>query len=713
MGASQSSDAHEHASSPGKLLGFIVSFDFVEQTAHNNYPVPRDPEEMSHMLAHRFATKCFSPLELAHFKDNFQSLALNQDDLQYWNEETLSTFLGIPDGAGKKGSGIADGLLDSGPVIFRMVSYLGAFPFQNTLAPSLLTFDAMVKVIVLLTERYGKVLRRGRKDRIKLLFGSLADIGRRDVTVGQESAASKSEEVQSFPDQDDDTNSHQAGFSVDKPSHDGDEEYDDDDDLALAALESLDAIEVFKHDQRIDRTVYEARISIRTFRQLLFLLIVLGPLQDNDRTPNYFNHLDSESVNAVVACSNRILTAFGVDVGNGGGIDYLTFSRVISQSFPYLFDPLTSLFEHLLFSKNLDLSRKKEPNSRTSEEKEVGISTISASSSLTNIGLLRSGDFDSNILTPVLLSQLSFFLPTSGAIPNMFHNGTHLHPVFSSVAHGESLTSFSHHVLTWEAPSIMLIRGAKHGNSEDDTEEAEIITIGAYLPHPWKPSSSTSSSPHRASEYASDLSKLPYLFQLTPNHVVLQGSPNFAFLKSNLPVASFSNKFGIALGCKIPPSSRTSLGSDHLHPIPTGGGSLLIDSALENATFVTFDGLGNGEGVFLPPDISPLPSSALSSETKNTKISIYNLEVWGVIHPPVSPISPSQIDPKGTSTITSTEPVDAIARQQSHWNFEAREAERRRNIHMKVGGGDSEEQTGRALLEMAGIIGDTYTARRR
>lgn len=42
------------------------------------------------MLAERFAAKCFTPLELTHFKDNFFSRALEQGGLRYWNEKVLS-----------------------------------------------------------------------------------------------------------------------------------------------------------------------------------------------------------------------------------------------------------------------------------------------------------------------------------------------------------------------------------------------------------------------------------------------------------------------------------------------------------------------------------------------------------------------------------------------------------------------------------------------
>ncbi|EGE01715.1 hypothetical protein TEQG_00759 [Trichophyton equinum CBS 127.97] len=645
------------------------------------------PEEMSRILAHRFASKCFTPLELTHLKDNFYSLALKQGDIHYWNEEVLSRFLGIPDGDEKFGLGT----LDAGPVIFRMVSYLGAFPFQNTLAPSVLTFDAMVKVIVLLTDRYGKVLRRGKKDRIKLLFGSLADIRRREDSPIKPGDKSDDDQGRSK------TRSDEAGFSVDKPSNDADD-YNDDDDLVLAALESLDAIEVFKHDQRIDRAVYEAHISFDTFQRLLMLFVVIAPLQSCENTSEYFSQLNEESLKSARYCVENILTSF--DMGDRTkGIDYETFYWVVSTSLPYMFDPLTPLFEHLLFSKNLDLSRRKDSGTCSVSEEKQNKAELPFSPS--HPPAILPGSFKPCILDSAVISHLSFFLSTSSSIPNLLQNGTRLHGVFSSDTHGESLTSFSHNVLTWDAPSILLVTGS---NSHSSGDEADIITVGAYLPQPWKLPASTSTSHYDTSHQF----QLPCLFQLSPRHAVMHGSPSINSLKSNLPVVSFSTKSGISIGCKVPPPTRTSM--DSSRPTPAGSGSMWIDPALENAEFVMSNGLSHEEGVFLPPGIarwSPLrPPSKAESET--IKISIYNIEVWGVVQTAPTPAQ----SPYHSRTSTANGDIpDAVARQQANWNFEAREAERRREIHLNVGGGDSEEQTGRALLEMAGIIGDS--ARRR
>ena len=67
-------------------------------------------EQLSHELAVRFAKKCFTPLEITHFKDIFRSLADVQDGMHYWKEETLCRFLVLPDA------------LDPGPLVYQMAT---------------------------------------------------------------------------------------------------------------------------------------------------------------------------------------------------------------------------------------------------------------------------------------------------------------------------------------------------------------------------------------------------------------------------------------------------------------------------------------------------------------------------------------------------------------------------------------------------------------
>ncbi|PLB54544.1 restriction of telomere capping protein 5 [Aspergillus steynii IBT 23096] len=617
------------------------------------------PEELSYILAERFATKCFTHLELTHFKDNFFTRAIDQGGMKYWNEKILSDFLGIPD------SSDADCPLDAGPVIFRMVSYLGAFPFQNTLAPSVLTFEAMVKVVVLLTERYGKVLRRARKDRIRLLFGSLADVGRRDIDK-----PTADENLDENPDdnKNDDpfVKTYASGFSIDAPANDSYEE-EDDDDLALAALESLDAIEVFRHDSRIDKAVYEARISVATFRRLLMLLLVISPLKSLQPVRMYTSDLSESRMESVRKEADNILSAFAQE--ESGGIGYKTFATTIAHCFPYLFDPLTPLFEHLLFSKNLNLSQKRASDDPTTTEplEETPESPLPPPESV-----MLPGSFKSVIINPSIISHLSFFLPSTVSNANFFHDNMRLHPVFSTAEHGSSLTSFSHNVLTWQSGTLLLLEGVV----TESPEQENTVLLGAYLPQPWKSSSSHPSK-------SSDSPALPCLFQLSHKHLILPGNPSPSVQKPNMPTAYFSSTAGIAIGCQIPPSSRTQ---PH-PPSPHGAGSLTIDASLETATFYVSP-VGHN-GVFLPPaTLSP----AETTTTAKTHIDIYNLEIWGLVPDPAA--------------ASSEQGQSAVELQQAKWEFEAREAERRRNLNLKAGAGDSAAESARWLLETAGLIGD-------
>ncbi|KAK4862441.1 hypothetical protein LT330_002574 [Penicillium expansum] len=625
--------------------------------AQSNEHGASSPEELSLVLAERFATKCFTPLELTHFKDNFYSRALEQGGLRYWNEKVLSDFLGIPDGIY---SASHNQHLDAGPVIFRMVSYLGAFPFQNTLAPSVLTFEAMVKVVVLLTERYGKALKRGHKDRIKLLFGSLADVGRKTPADFNGESIPKDSEASTG-------HSHALGFSIDELANDEYDE-DEDDDLALAALESLDAIEVFKHDHRVDKTVYETRISINTFRRLLMLLLVIAPLKPLESTKVYTSGLDGQHMELVKKEADSIIAAFSPEESEDG-ISYKAFARTISLSLPYLFDPLTALFEHMLFSKNLDLSQRRHKDQAAETEQEESKENEEPPSP--PAALTLPGSFESAILNPTLTSHLSFFLPSTSADINILRSSVKLHPVFSTSAHGSSLTYFSHHVLTWQTATLLLLQG-----SLADSSSEELITLGAYIPQTWKTSTSTSSS----SSNNSDL--LPCLFQLSPKHLLLPGNPSSSAKKPNTPIAYFSPNTGIAIGCQIPAPSRTH----QTYPAPHGAASLIIDANLETAEFHAAP-FGH-DGVFLP-------AANTSPEDPSTKIKLdlYTLEIWGIIPDPDSSFS---ADP-------SLSPVEI---QRAKWEFEAREAERRRNVNIKAGAGDPARESARWLLEAAGIIGD-------
>ncbi|KAI9807856.1 MAG: hypothetical protein M1825_005162 [Sarcosagium campestre] len=574
-------------------------------------------EQLGHELALRFAKRCFSPIELYSFKDVFRSLADSESNLQYWREETLCRFLELPDALG------------AGPVLYQSAAYLGAFPFPS-LAPSILSFEALLKVVVIMTQRYDRVLKRGNTDRVRLLYRSLAVFDRRasmSATELDASAISDATRAVSKP--------AAAGFAVDNPSNDGDED-EDDDELALAALDSLDAIEVFKHGERSN--INHAQIPPDNFRRLLTLLIVAAPLKSQESLSQHSERYSKAKLEDIRRTADNILWAFGIE--KHPGILYHDFNKIIPNSLPFLFDGCNALFERFLFSKNIALLHRRNPSSPPAvppQASPVQPTTLPAPL------LPQEGE----ILTLNVLSQLSFFIKGD----TLFRR---LHPLYIGSSAGFSMGSFESKVFNWRAPTILLVSGTRlpdsssasstektftetlppkrypngaAGNSQDDR-----VMFGAYLSTAWK---------HTGKECFGDTSTL--LFQLAPIHEVFRASAvdtDYAsFTKPPVPHS------GISFGC-CPPSPRA-----HSSPHRTlGPVSLVLDNALEYGVF-THAAAGGGS-------FHPSESRRLDWQDR---FEIEELEVWGF----------------GGE--------DEEKAQRNAWNWEEREAERRRAVNIGKG----------------------------
>ncbi|KAL8717015.1 MAG: hypothetical protein Q9225_005703 [Loekoesia sp. 1 TL-2023] len=621
---------------------------------HSDEHVARNvsTEQLSHELALRFAKKCFTPLEITHFKDVFRSLADEQNGIQYWKEETLCRFLVIPDALGP------------GPLIYQMATYLGAFPFPS-LAPSILTIEAMLKVVVIMTERYRTVLKRGGADRNKLLFRSLAVFDRRMSSVYEKSSQElldsvRDEKVEKVDTSDtvlDEARSQAAGeephsaqgFSIDKPANDEDED-EDDDELALAALESLDAIEVFKYDQGADTKIHHAQIPVDNFRRLLMLLLVIAPLDAQESLSRHAERLTPRRMESLREVADSILWSFTPE--QNAGIFYQSFNKIIPASLPFMFDGLNPLFEHFLFSKNIDLSKRR----RSSTSAPLTSPTVPHVPDTPIDPLLpREGD----ILNLDILSQLSFFIKGN----NLFRR---LRPLYLGADAGFSLGSIEQKVFNWRAPSILLVSGTRLSSTPKGSRERSFadtlppkrfpdgasgnnsngkVIFGVYIDVPWK---------HTYKEAIGDGEML--LFQLSPLHEVFRAST------LSRDYLTFT-KSGVGFGCPPPRAKNVSGITSHTALGPV---SLMLDSSLEFGVF-THDSTGGG---------SFHPSQTRKSDWQD-RFEIENLEVWGC----------------GGD--------EEAERQRAAWAFEEREAEARRSVKM---GKDVEAD--RALLEMAGLVGN-------
>ena len=566
-------------------------------------------------------------------------MADDQDGIKYWKEETLCRFLFLADARG------------SGAVLFQVATYLGAFPFSS-LAPSILTIEAMVKVVTILTERYGKVLKGGKADRNKLLFRSLAVFDRR-MSLGVEESSKKVKEPSMDEDRQEkeessgDALSLSAGFSIDKPGYD--EEDEDDDELALAALESLDAMEIFKQDRRADTKIHHAKIPVDNFRGLSMLLLVIAPLEAQESLVKYAESLTEARLKGLRRVADSIIWTFTPE--ENAGISYSMFNTVIPNSLPYLFDGLNPLFEHLLFSKNIDLSRRKHSTSANAPSvPQVGAANIPVEPLMPQEG---------EILNLNTLSQLSFFMKGD----TLFRR---LRLLYSGGDAGFSIGSFQQKVINWRAPSILLVSGTRLPVSPQGGPERNFadllpprrfpdgtagnsttgrVVFGAYLNVPWK---------QTYKEAIGDSETL--LFQLEPIHEVFRAST------INKDYATFS-KSGVGFG--NPPSRPKAISGLSSH-VTLGPVSLLLNESLEYGVF-THESAGGGS--FHP---------SLSREHNwQDRFEIESLEVWGC----------------GGD--------EEAEKQRVAWAFEEREAAARKGLKL---GKDIEAD--RALLEMAGLVGN-------
>ncbi|KAM5384513.1 hypothetical protein ACJZ2D_001549 [Fusarium nematophilum] len=519
------------------------------QSLSDEQPRRRSHEELTHELADKFKNKCFTSLEFYSLKDVFKSLADQQDSIRYLKEDTISRYLEIPD------------ILGASPVVFQMVSYLGAFPFLHD-APVVLELPRMIMVVVIMTERYRKLL-----------------------------------DIKEAVDQ-----GHAPKF-------------------------------------------HSATIPTDNFRKLLMLLLLAAPLDPQESLSLYSTRFVGDELQGLRSTAECILASF-VDAETSPGIKYNHFKTIIPVICPNLFRGFNGLFEHFLFSKNLDFSKHQ-------NDTPAVIEAPKAAQPL----LTESGD----ILGHNTLCQISLFLPGS----DLFRR---VRLLYSGNDAGFSMGSFQTKVFNWQAPTLLLVSGTRLNDIPEGGQEtafaaslppkrfphgskSERLTFGVYVREHWK---------HTHRECFGDSDTV--LFQLEPIHDVFPASTiNRDYVTFTKAPAHHPT---LAFGCPHPHPSQAHRKADMLHLGPV---SLLLDDSFEFGVF-NHDYTSRG-GAF--------HSSVVRKYDFQDRFQIESLEVWGC-------------------------GGDAEARAQAErWAWEEREAEARRKINL--GTGDIEAD--RALLEMAGLVG--------
>jgi TLD./Meiotically up-regulated C-terminal. len=579
----------------------------------------------------------------------FDTLADSQGQVRYLKEDTVARFLEIPD------------VLEVAPVLFQMMTYIGSFPFLED-APAILGLHEMIMVVTILTERYRRVLAGGSVDRRKLLFKSLAVYDRKLSNIHGEQSGSDTAKLVPHRSAKDNSSGQEAfeelqhGFAVDQPGDDEasgpDHDDDGDDDLVLAAFNSLDSISAFRHGSR--PPVEDAVIPADNWRRLLMLLLLTAPLGEQESLSSYSQQLSGDTLQTLRLTANSVLAAF-MTMGHSPGVRFSRFNTIIPASMPFLFNGLNALFEHFLFSKNLDFTKHK--NDQLSPK-------------LVQPLLNESG----SIMNPILLSQISFFIPGSSIFRKV-------RLLYSGDEDGFSMGSFETKVFNWRAPTIFLVSGTRISDQEIQTgtkpssaflaslpskrfpcgsnHKDETLIFGVYLTQPWK---------HTYRECFGNEDTL--LFQLSPIHDVFRPSTlsrDYAWFAKPSTAYSFG---GISFGC--PPPKQTQA-SRRAGTIPLGPISLALDDSFEFGCFT--HQFTSGGGAFR--------ASVARRFDFQEWFEITNVEVWGCGGDEEAKI------------------------QAERWAWEAREAEARRRVNL--GKGDIEAD--RVLLEMAGLLGGHRSGR--
>jgi hypothetical protein len=640
--------------------------------------------------------------------------------VRYWPEATLVKFLEMPDALG------------SGAVVYQLCSYIGAFPFPSH-APAVLTADALLRIVCLMTGRYMKVLHSGKEAWRREIWRACAVFEpEASSTTAKETDSAEETKSVAVP-----TSEGQgAAVKASTMCHtDQDKVGGDEEELAFHAFELIDALEVYKQAEKLN--IQHGSIPSESFLKLLQLLLLIAPLGRAETLSLYASQLHGRRLEGLQAASKCILASFGVK--HNSGIRYKTFDAVITNTLPHLFDSFGLLFEHFLFPKGFDVHKSGASAPEDTTPSSPGEASDAMAASQEEPVQIPTPEpllpVQGDILDLNLFSQLSFIFSDK----SIFHR---LRPLYLGHDQGYSMGSFEKSVFKWRAPSILLVSGTllspttkqsharafldelphrRLSSSVDDPQSPESaaasaespfrdnqrIIYGAYIPVPWEATNK--------STFGTDKTTL---FQLSPVHDVFPASSanqNYTYFNKHPSLYS-----GLGFGSPLPtyssmtasqqshstrrssvtnysardtdygsgsasfsessfsgPSSpgltrRSSLiGDEH---IPLGSVSLHIDDALE---FGVFTHVTSTVGSFQP---STLPASARAGNGADwqDRFEIDAIEVWGV----------------GDANIAEE--------QRRAWLWETREAERKKMVNSQKG--DIEVE--RELLRMAGLMKD-------
>ncbi|KAK7206349.1 TLD-domain-containing protein [Myxozyma melibiosi] len=390
------------------------------------------PQEVSS----RFATKCgqqFTGIELWAFKDVFRRNAKVNDSKYYWTLESFVNFLELP-----------DSVSESSKILYSVVHYLCLFPFIRPRDPPLsfsqtmpttLTFENMVKVVVLLTGRYKKLLTSDY-DFLKLLFCAVAQYEvamRADSEYREKVAESETETAEAADEQQSSSEEkakEEAGPEKPSAASSGAEEkvgfwdkkisqfekFTDnllksdkekekeatssaaagssasttstDDEMLMVDLDKIESwfdLDLIKAYDGID--VDDLRLSPTSLYHIFTLLLAIAPLQPQESVTTYASHFEEPALSNYKKLAAAMTRSFApkwtlkdandAEYVRANGISYARFFNVVKSAMPFAFDGLGILFEHFLFNRRIAPDTPKPPSIHEDDEETIHSSSPS------------------------------------------------------------------------------------------------------------------------------------------------------------------------------------------------------------------------------------------------------------------------------------------------------------------------------------------------
>lgn len=223
---------------------------------------------------------------------------------------------------------------------------MGAFPFEHDLAPVVLTYEALVRVVALMTGRHEKVLRKSNRtakkggiDWVKVIWRSFA-VWERDLAGLTEKSTEEA-----IPGSRDASPRKETIIDEDVLFAIGDDEDDEDDEgLTLSALDALDAIEAFElpektkekdkeKEQPKHMQIQSARIPIEIMRRIIMLLLLVAPIEPTQPVAVSVERFTGEELVQLQATAENVLRGFTCMGDEGGdGIGWRQFKTIFKQS---------------------------------------------------------------------------------------------------------------------------------------------------------------------------------------------------------------------------------------------------------------------------------------------------------------------------------------------------------------------------------------------